>query len=117
NCRIPGMIAAALARAFLTSTVAGVCSPGVDAFAQLQRNQPFYIRGIDQRARKVAMMRIALEKDLDGALIVIEGLCVFSGSSHDAPTGRFDVSQRRSEEHTSELQSRGHLVCRLLLEK
>src|SRR5271166_7166009 len=26
---------------------------------------------------------------------------------------RFD----RSEEHTSELQSRGHLVCRLLLEK
>src|SRR5690625_5506693 len=24
--------------------------------------------------------------------------------------------ERRSEEHTSELQSRGHLVCRLLLE-
>src|SRR5690625_5741034 len=28
-----------------------------------------------------------------------------------------DVLSRRSEEHTSELQSRGHLVCRLLLEK
>src|SRR5690625_6931612 len=26
-------------------------------------------------------------------------------------------SPERSEEHTSELQSRGHLVCRLLLEK
>src|SRR5690625_5311588 len=26
-------------------------------------------------------------------------------------------AQQRSEEHTSELQSRGHLVCRLLLEK
>src|SRR5437870_13878034 len=26
-------------------------------------------------------------------------------------------SDTRSEEHTSELQSRGHLVCRLLLEK
>src|SRR5690625_4328290 len=26
-------------------------------------------------------------------------------------------SYKRSEEHTSELQSRGHLVCRLLLEK
>src|SRR5207253_10621208 len=25
--------------------------------------------------------------------------------------------EERSEEHTSELQSRGHLVCRLLLEK
>src|SRR5690625_3948983 len=28
-----------------------------------------------------------------------------------------DGRHRRSEEHTSELQSRGHLVCRLLLEK
>src|SRR5437870_6400542 len=28
-----------------------------------------------------------------------------------------DRGRRRSEEHTSELQSRGHLVCRLLLEK
>src|SRR5690625_6271420 len=27
------------------------------------------------------------------------------------------AGKRRSEEHTSELQSRGHLVCRLLLEK
>src|SRR5690625_5338201 len=26
-------------------------------------------------------------------------------------------AETRSEEHTSELQSRGHLVCRLLLEK
>src|SRR5690625_5455829 len=29
----------------------------------------------------------------------------------------FLQSAARSEEHTSELQSRGHLVCRLLLEK
>src|SRR5690625_5566786 len=29
----------------------------------------------------------------------------------------FTVCAERSEEHTSELQSRGHLVCRLLLEK
>src|SRR5690625_5678395 len=28
-----------------------------------------------------------------------------------------DQAPVRSEEHTSELQSRGHLVCRLLLEK
>src|SRR5690625_2967979 len=28
-----------------------------------------------------------------------------------------DQVELRSEEHTSELQSRGHLVCRLLLEK
>src|SRR5690625_6935509 len=35
----------------------------------------------------------------------------FGVSSVDVPVSR------RSEEHTSELQSRGHLVCRLLLEK
>src|SRR5690625_5888712 len=29
----------------------------------------------------------------------------------------FNVNLGRSEEHTSELQSRGHIVCRLLLEK
>src|SRR5439155_2156466 len=28
-----------------------------------------------------------------------------------------DPNRSRSEEHTSELQSRGHIVCRLLLEK
>src|SRR5207253_11127589 len=33
------------------------------------------------------------------------------------PTGWRRPAARRSEEHTSELQSRGHLVCRLLLEK
>src|SRR5690625_5510492 len=36
---------------------------------------------------------------------------VLAGMSLDAAT------LQRSEEHTSELQSRGHLVCRLLLEK
>src|SRR5690625_5362076 len=30
--------------------------------------------------------------------------------------GKDDAAPRRSEEHTSELQSRGHLVSRLLLE-
>src|SRR5437870_7455057 len=33
------------------------------------------------------------------------------------PSGAKRASGWRSEEHTSELQSRGHLVCRLLLEK
>src|SRR5690625_6758139 len=33
------------------------------------------------------------------------------------PSGPDDRNPERSEEHTSELQSRGHLVCRLLLEK
>src|SRR5690554_7358076 len=34
-----------------------------------------------------------------------------------ANTERIRIGSGRSEEHTSELQSRPHLVCRLLLEK
>src|SRR5207253_10997578 len=48
--------------------------------------------------------------------------CVVSFAAIAATTARSIASAssvwpRRSEEHTSELQSRGHLVCRLLLEK
>src|SRR5438309_6853550 len=55
------------------------------------------------------------EKPLENAVIVIEGdriASVTAGGS--APAG---VEIIRSEEHTSELQSQFHLVCRLLLEK
>src|SRR5437660_7372193 len=37
--------------------------------------------------------------------------------SRPQPTRQSSGGAARSEEHTSELQSRGHLVCRLLLEK
>src|SRR2546422_7529216 len=54
---------------------------------------------------------------------VIRSRSIFCASIHGAPLsprGGFRVSMvtdERSEEHTSELQSRLHLVCRLLLEK
>src|SRR3712207_7566153 len=35
----------------------------------------------------------------------------------DADAARIAADEQRSEEHTSELQSRQYLVCRLLLEK
>src|SRR5207253_9269046 len=41
--------------------------------------------------------------------------CVLLGVVIVGP--HFGGPHARSEEHTSELQSRGHLVCRLLLEK
>src|SRR5216684_6215909 len=40
-----------------------------------------------------------------------------SGRANSPPARRRGPGARRSEEHTSELQSRLHLVCRLLLEK
>src|SRR5690625_3441028 len=36
---------------------------------------------------------------------------------YDQGIGMFAARAWRSEEHTSELQSRGHIVCRLLLER
>src|SRR2546422_424123 len=66
----------------------------------------------------------------DGSYVVLvvdasdpeTGITAFQSSSSACsdPTkgAEFDgVSRERSEEHTSELQSRLHLVCRLLLEK
>src|SRR3712207_8870393 len=51
-----------------------------------------------------------VERLLDGGLVVpVDGPVVRGGE----PLRR----ARRSEEHTSELQSRQYLVCRLLLEK
>src|SRR2546429_3682122 len=47
------------------------------------------------------------------------GIRMALGAQHQTLTGMFvrhGLSLTRSEEHTSELQSRLHLVCRLLLE-
>src|SRR5690625_6832472 len=49
----------------------------------------------------------SLSSALAGVFALGEALAVAVGSG----------SEGRSEEHTSELQSRGHPVCRLLLEK
>src|SRR5690625_5838738 len=38
-------------------------------------------------------------------------------AQNNLPAAQRIALETRSEEHTSELQSRGHLVCRLLLEK
>src|SRR6202045_5530610 len=49
-----------------------------------------------------------------------DALPIFSGIVPTVPESRVGLIRpppARSEEHTSELQSRGHLVCRLLLEK
>src|SRR5687768_18016142 len=56
---------------------------------------------------------------------VLAGVAQAGRLVHVRPAGRgagevqllVDVGHQRSEEHTSELQSRLHLVCRLLLEK
>src|SRR3712207_7687441 len=65
--------------------------------------------------------RPAHVRPLDPVRVAHEGdpLTGLVGLEHERPR-RDDpavVAERRSEEHTSELQSRQYLVCRLLLEK
>src|SRR3712207_7009992 len=61
--------------------------------------------------RSVARERITVEKDVETERETV---------SDEVRRERVDIEgddDRRSEEHTSELQSRQYLVCRLLLEK
>src|SRR5687768_17762898 len=54
-------------------------------------------------------------RGLWGALAVVGVL--WTGSAESRELAGKQIPEKRSEEHTSELQSRLHLVCRLLLEK
>src|SRR5690625_5041159 len=54
---------------------------------------------------------VTVHRELEEEMLIGRGEQVYL--THCAPCHQVD----RSEEHTSELQSRGHLVCRLLLEK
>src|SRR5258705_10982170 len=53
----------------------------------------------------------------DALPISSNSLLTTSGSFGNAATTARRAARSRSEEHTSELQSLRHLVCRLLLEK
>src|SRR5258707_10938871 len=65
--------------------------------------------------RSGQMVTINQPLDQDTAMIVVEEM------GHTAKVAALDdpeaFTAERSEEHTSELQSRQYLVCRLLLEK
>src|SRR5439155_27216870 len=54
---------------------------------------------------------------LHDALPIFTSAWVMAAISRSEPPSGSAPRKGRSEEHTSELQSRGHLVCRLLLEK
>src|SRR5207253_4586575 len=59
-------------------------------------------------------------RDADHPLCRHAHRCLCPPTDHSALTSmttKKPIASLRSEDHTSELQSRGHLVCRLLLEK
>src|SRR5690625_4803499 len=59
----------------------------------------------------------AVSVDVSGGPAGSVVACGAGNGSGVAVPGETGATRSRSEEHTSELQSRGHLVCRLLLEK
>src|SRR3712207_8235315 len=80
-------------------------------YTTLFRSLFFAIRNAFAQGRPVREVAVMLSHDRlylrPSSLVTFLGL-------HDV--ARF-MSEQRSEEHTSELQSRQYLVCRLLLEK
>src|SRR3712207_8030327 len=65
-------------------------------------------RHLHHRRRRVRLAEVPPPNLVD---LVVEGHVRYKDGHLD------DVVEARSEEHTSELQSRQYLVCRLLLEK
>src|SRR5690625_6864265 len=66
----------------------------------------------DDRPRRAVREPPTMSAESSGPLVLFVGAAGFF-----VLAGAYPRCWRRSEEHTSELQSRGHLVCRLLLEK
>src|SRR3712207_8347142 len=60
------------------------------------------------------LFRSTFDRQHDVTGLLFPGVHAPVGALHDFPGG---AEAARSEEHTSELQSRQYLVCRLLLEK
>src|SRR5690625_5935276 len=54
---------------------------------------------------------------MEPSCLIRSAYSINSPPKNNVPKPSAIYTRLRSEEHTSELQSRGHLVCRLLLEK
>src|SRR3712207_6877827 len=78
-------------------------------------------RSVGQEAQVEHLVGLVEDEDLDLAqdqvALLSEVEQPAGGADDDLHAGLQRLHLRRSEEHTSELQSRQYLVCRLLLEK
>src|SRR3712207_6848022 len=76
-------------------------------------------RSVERRRRGCEVKRWSLNPVLSPEIPVVGSADALTGDASNRDRGVTDefLSPPRSEEHTSELQSRQYLVCRLLLEK
>src|SRR5690554_7371730 len=89
---------------------------------QVNNNADVYVTAMGEQAVAPAMaVAESLRNELPGVVVVSHcggGSFKSQMKKADRSNARYAVILgERSEEHTSELQSRPHLVCRLLLEK
>src|SRR5690625_5905574 len=77
----------------------------------------FEIRLKNDRAYHAVVDLMTYEDAGRTAFSIINRYIRFVDKDEEKRRSSWKMNKERSEEHTSELQSRGHLVCRLLLEK
>src|SRR5690625_6239374 len=75
---------------------------------------PQYLHELSYPDAAIALLR-AVDQE-HGPRIPFDALEAQAQPVRESVAAQVEAAER-SEEHTSELQSRGHLVCRLLLEK
>src|SRR2546425_7897008 len=99
----------------LSATAREKTGKGAARQARFQKQVPAVIYGHGRATQPLMVDALALEKALTG----IEPESTLIELTVDGKKARTLIReiQRRSEEHTSELQSLAYLVCRLLLEK
>src|SRR2546422_10413708 len=76
--------------------------------------------GSPVKARDIVVFTRQFATMIDAGLPIVQCLSILAAQTDSKPFRRAITTVKddvRSEEHTSELQSRLHLVCRLLLEK
>src|SRR5690625_6898545 len=102
-------------RHLLISLITLFLLPAVNAQSVLPENfDTFVTEGMEQW--EIPGIAFAVVKDGDIAFTGGFGVLKLGESAPVDENSLFGIASVRSEEHTSELQSRGHLVCRLLLE-
>src|SRR5690625_2651865 len=86
----------------------------IDSFKGLGGKFKGYKASVDARKRVEDWLEDQIIETRKGKIYPPEGTALYEFAHWEDYKGN---PMDRSEEHTSELQSRGHLVCRLLLEK
>src|SRR5690625_6227473 len=97
------------------SALAELVAVAPDVAVVMREGKQVEISAAQVQPDETVLVKNGAKVPVDG--IVIGGTGALDEASITGESIPVEKGEGRSEEHTSELQSRGHLVCRLLLEK